>query len=69
MNSWYVIRSKPRKEATALIHLERQGYRVYLPRMVRQARTRGRWVERIEPLFPSYLFLQTDVRMKSPFSR
>ena len=62
---WYVIRSKPREESIAQAQLERQGYRVYFPRVLQAARVRGRWVDRIEPLFPRYLFLQTDVQAQS----
>jgi len=64
-DSWYLLRSKPRSEATALTHLERQGFHAYLPRLLQPARVRGRWVDRIEPLFPRYLFLRADVKRQS----
>ena len=35
----------------------RQGYQVYLPRLVQAVRQRGRWRDRVVPLFPRYLFL------------
>jgi transcriptional antiterminator RfaH len=60
-----VIRSKPRAEAVARLNLERQGYRVYFPRIERSVRIRGRWTDRIEPLFPRYLFLNLDVGAQS----
>ena len=65
VDSWYVIRSKPRGESTAQTQLERQGFRTYLPRTLQPTRVRGRWVDRIEPLFPRYLFLQIDVEEQS----
>ena len=65
VDSWYVIRSKPRGESTAQTHLERQGFRVYFPRILQPTRVRGRWLDRIEPLFPRYLFLQIDVEEQS----
>jgi transcriptional antiterminator RfaH len=65
MRRWYAIRSKPRSESTAQAQLERQGFRVYFPRVLQPARVRGRWTERIEPLFPRYLFLQLDVGKQS----
>ena len=62
---WHVIRSKPRAESTARAQLERQGFRVYFPQLVKPARVRGRWLDRIEPLFPRYLFLALDSCMQS----
>ena len=38
---------------------------MYFPRIVQPTRVRGRWVDRIEPLFPRYLFLQMDVEKQS----
>ena len=65
MGRWYVIRSKPHGESTAQTQLERQGFRIYFPRIVQPTRFRGRWVDRIEPLFPRYLFLQIDDKEQS----
>ena len=65
VDSWYVIRSKPRGESIAQTQLARQGFRVYFPRLLQPARVRGRWVDRIEPLFPRYLFLRADVEKQS----
>ena len=61
MARWYLIHAKPGCEATAQANLERQKYRVYYPRLLRRVRVRGRWVERVAPLFPRYLFLRLDV--------
>jgi transcriptional antiterminator RfaH len=58
MASWYLIRSKPRQEPIAQMHLERQGFCVFLPRVLQHARIRGRWIDRVEPLFPRYLFVE-----------
>ena len=65
MPRWYVIRSKPRAEFTARIQLERQGFRIYFPQLLKPARVRGRWLDRIEPLFPRYLFLAVDAGKQS----
>ena len=54
---WYLIATKPRQEAVALLNLERQGYRVILPKLELRKRRRGRWKEVVEPLFPGYLFV------------
>lgn len=58
--AWYLVHSKPRQEDTALANLERQGYQAFLPRMRRQVRHAGRWRERVEALFPRYLFVCLD---------
>ena len=58
MDRWYLIHTKPAGEATAVANLERQGYHVYHPRLLRPRRIRGRWKERIESLFPRYLMLR-----------
>lgn len=55
---WYLVHAKPRQEDTALANLARQGYEAFLPRMRRQVRHAGRWRERVEAMFPRYLFLR-----------
>jgi transcriptional antiterminator RfaH len=58
MLHWYLIHTKPSREAVAEENLRRQGYRVHLPRMVHCVRRSGQSRECIAPLFPRYLFLQ-----------
>jgi transcriptional antiterminator RfaH len=64
MKSWYLIYCKPKGEKIAQEHLERQGYKVYLPLILVRVRQRGRSKESIQPMFPRYLFInlsdQTD---------
>lgn len=60
MARWYLIRSKPNAEETAVTNLIRQGYEVYFPRLLQPMLNRGRWRDRIVPLFPGYLFLRLD---------
>ena len=56
--SWYVVITKPRQEGTAVLNLQRQGYRTYYPR-VRTRKKRGKkLITAIEPMFPRYLFVQ-----------
>jgi transcriptional antiterminator RfaH len=57
---WYLVFTKAQGEQTACINLDRQGYRVYCPRLLRRTVSRGRWIERIVALFPRYLFVQLD---------
>lgn len=57
---WYLVQTKPRQESVALLNLERQGYRAYLPRTRLNKRRRGKWQSVVEPLFPGYLFVYVE---------
>ena len=57
---WYVVRTQPRAESKARVHLGRQGFETYLPRYFK-TRRHARRVETVQaPLFPSYLFVAID---------
>jgi len=60
MKQWFVVQSKPRREAVAEVNLERQGFETYWPRIVQSRRSRGKWRKVIEPLFPRYLFVRLE---------
>lgn len=62
---WFLVQTKPAAEKSALTHLERQGYHVYHPRLLQTSLRRGRWIDRIVPLFPRYLFVQLDIVRQS----
>lgn len=55
---WFVIYSKPRKEASAQFHLDRRGIEVFAPKMLLPAYLDRR--TRLVPLFPNYLFVKID---------
>lgn len=57
---WYVVNTRPREEARAVEHLTRQGYQCLYPRIRRTVRTTKGLVDRIESLFPNYLFLNAN---------
>jgi transcriptional antiterminator RfaH len=57
MLRWYLVLTKPSSERIAQANLERQGYEVYLPRLVKTVRRNGRGRDSIVALFPRYLFL------------
>jgi len=58
--SWYLIHCKPREDARALEHLERQRFECYRPaRQVERLRGGRRYTAK-EPLFPRYLFIRLD---------
>lgn len=58
--SWYVIHTKPRQEARALLNLEKQGYTCFLPIMPVEKLLRGKLLVTEEPLFSRYLFIHLD---------
>ena len=62
---WFAVQSKPRQEHIAKGQLERQGYIAYLPMMTVRKRKRAAWVASVEPLFPRYLFICTDINEQS----
>ena len=43
--AWYVVHTKPRQEDKALLNLERQGYRCYLPRLTVEKIRRGKFAQ------------------------
>lgn len=65
MESWYAVHTKPRSEAIAREHLERQGFRCLFPRLRRTVRTSEGLRARIESLFPRYVFILTDAAVQS----
>jgi transcriptional antiterminator RfaH len=58
--AWYLVHTKPRQEAVALLNLERQGYECYLPQMHRERIWRRKAEIVTEPMFPRYLFVRLD---------
>lgn len=58
MTQWYAVFCKPRGEETAEANLANQGYTVYLPRLLNEFLRARKRVQRIEPLFPRYLFVR-----------
>ena len=46
---------------SAAENLRRQAFEVYLPNIKQAHRYRGQWREKIEPLFPRYLFIRLNL--------
>jgi len=61
MKHWYAIYTKSRQEMTAAENLRRQAFEVYLPNIKQGHRLRGKWQEKIAPLFPRYLFIRLNL--------
>lgn len=58
--AWFVAATKPHAEATALGHLERQGFSVLLPYYSKTRRHARREDTVKKALFPGYIFINFD---------
>jgi transcriptional antiterminator RfaH len=58
---WYVLQCKPRQDARALEHLERQGFECYAPVCNVQTISSGKLRAREQPLFPGYVFIRMGI--------
>jgi len=56
--SWYVVRTKPHKEAFALRHLMHKGFETYMPRYRKQIRHARKSQIVLRPFLPGYLFVR-----------
>lgn len=58
---WYLLYTNPRAEKKVAVELQHKGYEVFLPlqRTLKVWSDRKKWVD--EPLFKSYLFIQTQL--------
>jgi transcriptional antiterminator RfaH len=63
--NWFAVYTRPRQERTALEHLERQGFRCFLPMAINPYQRRTERKPRAEPLFPRYLFLNANAGRQS----
>lgn len=67
-DKWFLVTLKPNGLNRAIVNLERQNIRAFMPmRLVRVAHGRQK-VEKKQPLFPGYLFVKTATR-DIPLSR
>jgi transcription elongation factor/antiterminator RfaH len=58
---WYVATTLPRKERVAEANLERQQYRVFLPRLLVTRRHANKFKTELAPLFPRYMFVILNI--------
>jgi hypothetical protein len=58
--AWYVVASRPKREADAAAVLWHQGYAVFLPRQWETRSENGYTKSELVPLFPGYLFAAVD---------
>jgi transcriptional antiterminator RfaH len=57
---WYVAQLKAGREKVAIRGLNEQGFASYYPIMKSWRDRQGRWIQAPEPIFPRYLFLQSE---------
>ena len=60
MLKWCCVKFLANKETIALGQLERQGYRVFCPRIVKTVSHARKRTEKHVPFFPTYLFVQIE---------
>lgn len=58
---WYVVHTQPHAEEKARLHLDRQGFRAYLPKYLKRRRHARRVDIVAAAYFPRYLFVNIDV--------
>ena len=59
--SWYAVYTKPKHERTVNSHLVQEGITAFLPEIERWSRRRDRKKKVSYPIFPGYLFINTDL--------
>jgi Transcription termination factor nusG len=64
MGRWIVARSHPSREVWAAEQCTRQGFSVFLPRILELNGRGARRVALAKPLFPSYLFIEIEQRWR-----
>ncbi len=57
---WYLLTIKPAQDRVAEKNLINQGYEIYRPMVQLKKKLRGKMVEKVESLFPRYIFIQLD---------
>lgn len=60
MRNWYVIQTKPKKEAEAKSYLSVKGLEIFSPLLECFTQKKGRVTKEIKSLFPNYIFGSFD---------
>lgn len=58
---WYVVQTQVNCELKAALNLQRQGFKVYLPRYLKLRRHARKLEVVARPLFPRYIFVAIDI--------
>ena len=59
--NWYLLQIKPKGHGRAFENLQRQGFDVFCPLIVKTTKKNNQFLNRKIPLFPGYLFMGTPV--------
>lgn len=59
---WRVLRAKPKGEHLAAMHLRREGFEAFCPRLRHQKKTARGCVWFVEAMFPGYIFCRFSIR-------
>lgn len=59
--NWYILQTKPNAHKLACKNLKRQGFEVFLPLVIKTLKKGGKFVNEAVPLFPSYLFIGSNL--------
>ena len=57
---WYLLKTKPNDHLAACKNLEQQGFEIFLPLILKTSKIRGKFIDKLTPLFPNYLFMGTE---------
>ena len=63
--SWYAVYTKSRHERTVNTHLVQEGITVFLPEIERLSSRKDRRKKAWYPIFPGYLFINTELNAES----
>lgn len=55
---WYVVQSKPGQAERAAQKFQNQGFEVFCPTIKVERVRSGKRIEKIEPMFPGYVFIE-----------
>tara|TARA_B100001173_G_scaffold273856_1_gene253157 strand:+ start:86 stop:580 length:495 start_codon:yes stop_codon:yes gene_type:complete len=59
--NWYLLQIKPNGHGRAFENLQRQGFDVFCPLILKTTKKNSRFLNRTIPLFPGYLFMGTPI--------
>jgi transcriptional antiterminator RfaH len=59
--NWYLLQIKPKGHGRAFENLQRQGFDVFCPLIVKTTKKNNKFLNRKSPLVPGYLFMGTAV--------
>ncbi|RJX74247.1 transcription/translation regulatory transformer protein RfaH [Vibrio sinensis] len=68
MKQWYLLYCKRGEQQRAKQHLENQGVESYYPQIEVEKILRGKRHKKLEPLFPSYMFVRFDYEQGPSFT-